>query len=46
MTELLTQIPAATVALLRGIVISWFTTLPGCFLLSFAFSIALHAAVT
>jgi phosphate/sulfate permease len=31
---------------IRGIVITWFTTLPGCFLLSFVFSIVLHAAVT
>jgi len=31
---------------LRGIVITWFTTLPGCFLLSFAFALAFHAAVT
>ena len=29
---------------LRGILITWFTTLPGCFVLSFAFSIVLHAA--
>jgi phosphate/sulfate permease len=33
-------------ATIRGIVITWFTTLPGCFLLAFAFSIALHAALT
>jgi phosphate/sulfate permease len=31
---------------LRGIMITWVTTLPGCFLLSFAFAVALHAAVT
>ena len=31
---------------LRGIVITWFTTLPGCFLLAFAFAVAFHAAVT
>jgi len=31
---------------IRGIVVTWFTTLPGCFVLSFAFSIVLHAAVT
>jgi phosphate/sulfate permease len=31
---------------LRGILITWFTTLPGCFALSFAFSIVLHSAVT
>jgi phosphate/sulfate permease len=29
---------------IRGIVITWFTTLPGCFGLSFAFAIVLHAA--
>jgi phosphate/sulfate permease len=30
---------------IRGIVITWFTTLPGCFVLSFAFAIVLHAAI-
>jgi PiT family inorganic phosphate transporter len=34
------------VSTLRGILITWFTTLPGCFMLSFAFSIVLHAAFT
>jgi phosphate/sulfate permease len=29
---------------IRGILITWFTTMPGCFALSFAFSIVLHAA--
>jgi len=32
-------------ATIRGIVITWFTTLPGCFALSFAFAIMLHAAL-
>ena len=26
-------------ATIRGIVITWFTTLPGCFILSFAFAV-------
>jgi phosphate/sulfate permease len=34
------------VSTLRGIIITWFTTLPGCFMLSFAFAIMLHAAFT
>ena len=34
------------VSTLRGILITWFTTLPGCFILSFAFAIVLHAAFT
>jgi phosphate/sulfate permease len=29
---------------IRGILITWFTTMPGCFALSFASSIVLHAA--
>ena len=28
---------------IQGIVITWFTTLPGCFVFSFAFAIMLHA---
>jgi phosphate/sulfate permease len=31
---------------IRGIIITWFTTLPGCFILSFAFAIILHGALT
>jgi phosphate/sulfate permease len=31
-------------SMIRGILITWFTTMPGCFALSFAFSIVLHAA--
>jgi phosphate/sulfate permease len=34
------------VSTLRGILITWVTTLPGCFMLSFAFAIVLHAAFT
>jgi phosphate/sulfate permease len=30
---------------IRGILITWVTTLPGCFAMSFAFSIILHAAL-
>jgi phosphate/sulfate permease len=36
---------ATQLATVRGILVTWFTTLPGCFALSFALSVVLHAAL-
>jgi len=36
---------ATQLATVRGILVTWFTTLPGCFALSFVLSVVLHAAL-